>query len=166
MNDDDVRAAAADLPLPEILRHVADVCGLDVAMALTMALGGQRVWLGRANASPALVAALGATRAEAVRAALAPQIDIIVPVADEARQRLRDRRILDAYVDGDGINQIAAKFGLHRATVYKTIKRAQAATRRPGAGEVGRQLDLLELIEERRRADGQPGDPPAPAAEP
>lgn len=159
--------ATDDLPLPELLRHVADVCGLEVAMALAQSLGGQRVWLGRAKPSPALVEAMGEARAEAVRAALAPQIDIIVPVAGAARRMLRDRQILDAYADGAGINQIAARFGSCRAAVFKIIKRAQAAGRRPGAGEASRQLDLIELIEERRRAgDGRSVDPPGVEAKP
>ena len=52
------------------------------------------------------------------------------------RERLRTRRgrVVGDYVAGAGIQELADRYGIHRATVFSHLRRRNVPSRRPGLG--------------------------------
>lgn len=114
--------------LPRVAREMVEVMGERATMALIHELGGRRIVvpglpLKRVSSRyDFLVGVVGAEAAEAF-AHRWGGIEVQVPMARRAVQRMRDRRIVKAYSEGTKVPALAGSNGLTESTVWKILKK-------------------------------------------
>ena len=122
--------------LPPVLAEIADIAGLDAAMALAEARGGQRVFI-PASAGPDhwLVRTVGETAASLIcehyRGGTNGET-IDVPAGPASSYRKQARKIRQMIDGGASSNEIVRATGLVFRTVTRHRARARSADNRQG----------------------------------
>lgn len=120
-------------PLPESLQEIADAVGLALALRLSAALGGQRVWVREPDGTDALSRALGPADAAVLEAALGPGW-LKVPKCAAMQAAARGERIVAARAAGTPIAAIARGEGITETAVYRWLQKARAKAGPSSAG--------------------------------
>jgi hypothetical protein len=108
--------------LPPVARDLAELLGLDAALALVERWGGTPLWV-QQKPWPELVAAIGEVPAQTLCSTYALE-RIDVPRCVRSMRAVRDRAILAAASQGTSGAQLARDNGLTRRQITN-IKRAQ-----------------------------------------
>jgi hypothetical protein len=132
----------ADLEaLPALLAEIAEVAGLDAALAIARVKGGQEVFVpARLSDQHWLVEAVGRARAEIIADHFTSgrgRIKLDIPLGPAgsylAERRRRARLLADAIAEGASANQAAQRAGLTR----RSVLRAKARQRARSGGDQG-----------------------------
>jgi hypothetical protein len=113
--------------LPELLREIAEIAGIDAALAIADAKGGQDVIIPtRLRPDHWLVVAVGLEKAERISAHFTSghrRQRVIVPLGPAgsflAERRRRAKALADAQARGSSANQIAAEVGITERSVRR-----------------------------------------------
>lgn len=127
--------------LPESLREIAVLCGLDAALQLAAVYGGTEIFIPVRPDGPS-AAVLRALLGEHAAAALIrayPGHRLAIPRCVRLRRDHRDQAIIDAYTHGAPVRALARQHGLTTRQVRTILKRVPDA----GSVEMGWQLQLF-----------------------
>ncbi len=114
--------------LPPLLAEIAEVVGIDAALAIAEAKGGQRVTIpGRLSNGHWLVKAIGRDKAEQISAHFVAgsggRLGLDIPLGPTgsylAERRRRHRLVTQALADGATTNQAAQRAGITRRSVFR-----------------------------------------------
>lgn len=106
--------------LPALLAEIAEVAGIDAALAIAEAKGGQEVFLAaRLGPSNWLVTAVGAAKAQAISRHFTSghgRLKLVIPLGPKgsylAERRRRARAMAEAQAAGASANEIAQRAGV------------------------------------------------------
>ncbi|MDH4229983.1 MAG: hypothetical protein OEW11_09630 [Nitrospirota bacterium] len=117
--------------LPATAREMAEVIGLDAALAIVRRYGGVRLWIGRKGPSGELVDLIGPEKSEALRGRYGKQV-IVVPRAQAAMQAAWDAQIMTEYHQTNATQgELALRHGCTERTIGNALKRAIARADAP-----------------------------------
>lgn len=119
--------------LAAVYREIAERAGLDAALRLARARGGQRISVpSKPNGAPWLIEAMGAEGAKALCDLYGgAMLDLPAdPVGGEG-QKARVRRVKQAILDGKSANEIAAAHDITRRAVFFTKAKMKARDAEP-----------------------------------
>lgn len=114
--------------LPEVIADIAEVAGIDAAMAIAHAKGGHEVFIpAHAKPQPHWLAEIVGLDA-AVKICDFYRVNdngtkLVIPMASAARRK----EVWFKALQGDTpVNQIASQLGVHRRTVFRHIKQKKS----------------------------------------
>lgn len=124
--------------LPPTLNEIADVAGLDAALAMAQARGGSRVSLpAKPKQNSWLVDAVGFDAAEKICAHYrtgyggTKGVTLDLPVSPDMNLLKRRRKIDELLQNGLSADQIAIRTGAHRTTVFYRKRHAKPTPKLP-----------------------------------
>jgi len=114
--------------LAPIYQQIAQAAGLEAALKLSAAHGGERIYLpslARLTRGHWLAACVGWEAAQAI-CAWRGREDIVLPVSTQASPSWRRKIALDMLASGASVNEVAAASGVHLRTIYDYRRRGLA----------------------------------------
>ena len=135
---------ARDIGLPGLLSEIAEVAGLEAALQIAEARGGNRVYIPeRAPDNHWLVQTVGREAADAICAhfAVPSGIEIELPCGPVGRQGNYERRLHEMILAGKTSTEITRTLGISRRTVHRHRRRLRDGR---GARTTIAQLDFFD----------------------
>lgn len=117
--------------LPESLREIAQLIGLDGVRLLVRHYGGRRLFVPEGKRRSGLAALLGDTRTRLLMGAYAGE-PLYIPNLKHVLSRARDRELCRRWDAGEGVRTLAAAYGLS-TTQVRTILHRAVPDSRPGS---------------------------------
>lgn len=133
------------LSLPPVLQEIADIIGLDAALKLAQAKGGQRVAIpGTVRDGHWLVGLLGREKADELSAYLTDgnRVHLDVPFGPTMNAN-RYRRTYELLDNGKSANEVARALGTTRRTVQRRNAKRTDESGEPHSEHDDRQADLF-----------------------
>ena len=107
--------------LPDSVREMAEVIGLDAALLVVRCYGGRRLWLPREmSADHHLAQAIGLAAARRLSAHYRLEC-LLIPTCKGALRALRNQQISQRYQAGEKAAALAREFGLHERMIWQIV---------------------------------------------
>ena len=120
-----------DASLPESLREIAELVGVDGAMALARRWGGRRLYVPTVmpDITHPIADVLGLDKAHALAACFGGQ-RLLIPQAAAFQRLQRDQEIERQHADGVPVSEIAERFGVSERQVFAILARVRGSGER------------------------------------
>ena len=125
-----------DSSLPESLREIAELIGLDGAITLARRWGGRRLYVPTAvpDITHPIAAELGLDKARELAACFGGQ-RLLIPQAAAFQRFQRDQEIARLHAEAVPVSEIADRYGVSERQVFAILARGRGREQRPAPSQ-------------------------------